>query len=351
MRRMLVMLAACGGVPATTPTPPRAKAVRHVGPGDPTPVDVIAALAPAEDGQVSWLDPGTARLELGGAAFEAPDGATPIAVSIVETQGSQLHVAVRLEDARFAVWTDRARQLAVAKRDVRVVDFPHGNNPWHDRAEIEGVIHANAHLQVLARKEKWAQVRYAGAVEIEGWVPEADLGERGAALYGIAFFPNHMVVNVMPGAVLRDQPNWQGRQLAVVATSYFLDKVKEVDDTWTEVAYADSDVTVRGFVSRQEPPGRLHHPRRRDVGVVLTVPNASLRSGTCLYTRANGDPIGYLVGDRVAELVEGTQRGWSTIAIDTPWGALAFAAKGGTRAELELCAPPGAVPAPAPSVP
>ena len=48
---------------------------------------------------------------------KAPAKTTPIAVSIVEAQGSQLHVAVRLEDARFAVWTDRARQLAVAKRD------------------------------------------------------------------------------------------------------------------------------------------------------------------------------------------------------------------------------------------
>ena len=354
---ILAMLVACGGVAPTAPptaSRPPAHAVRHAG-ADPTPIDVISGLATSHDAPVAWLDPGIARLELGGAALEANDGAAPIDVGILETQGGQLHVAVHVDDARFAVWTERGRLLGVTKRELRVADYAGGGTGGSVVGdEIEAVIHANAHVHVLAHKDHWAQVLYSGAVEIMGWVPDEAIGDRGPAPRGTIYFPNNAVVTVIPGSVIRAEPKWQGRELAIVASSYFLDRIKDIDDAWAEVQFSDSYVSVHGFVSRHEPPGRLHHARGRDTQPVLAVPNATVPSGTCLYARVGGEPIGYIVGDRAVELIEGIQPGWSSITLDTPWGAVAFAAKGGAKAELEACAPAGAVPLPAtatPSVP
>jgi len=100
-------------------------------------------------------------------------------------------------------------------------------------------------------------------------------------------------------------------------------------------------------VSRRDPPGRVHHWAETD-GTPMITPNATAASGTCLYARARGDAIGYLVGTRPVDL-EDAGAGWWTLTIDTPWGPLAFAAHGAARTELVACAPPGTVPPPTPA--
>ncbi|HEX4420462.1 MAG TPA: hypothetical protein VH165_21250 [Kofleriaceae bacterium] len=75
--------------------------------------------------------------------------------------------------------------------------------------------------------------------------------------------------------------------------------------------------------------------------------------GPCLYARPDGEPIGYIVDNQPVELDDGAAAGWWTLTAETPWGPLAFAARGPARTELVACAPAGAVPpvAAAPSAP
>jgi len=156
-------------------------------------------------------------------------------------------------------------------------------------------------------------------------------------------------LSVFPGIVIRSEPQWSARELAVMATGYFLDEIKEVDDAWVEVGYEDGDVRVHGFVSPRAPPGSVHHVREADAAAPVA-PNATAPSGTCLYAREAGEPIGYLVGDRPVAL-EPAQPGWFALAIDSPWGPMTFAARGATEADLVACAPAGSVPAPAAPAP
>ncbi len=151
---------------------------------------------------------------------------------------------------------------------------------------------------------------------------------------------------VVPGAVIRTEPRWAATVLAIMASGYFLDTIRELDEAWTEVSYEDSDVAVHGFVSRRDPPGRVHHWREIDSTLTAT-PNTTVASGTCLYARANGDAIGYIVGNRPVEL-DDAGAGWWTLTIDTPWGPLGLTARGPSRTELVACAPPGTVPPAAP---
>jgi hypothetical protein len=75
----------------------------------------------------------------------------------------------------------------------------------------------------------------------------------------------------------------------------------------------------------------------------VITPNAKVASGTCLYSKRGGDPIGYIVGDRDVDLAE-AETGWFSLAIDSPWGPIVFAARGPTRSDLVTCAPPETVP-------
>lgn len=334
-----ICLAACGGPPApmrSSPIPQRAPVAAEP---DRAPVDPIAALAPDDSGEQSWVLPGPIRLELGGATVAGGDAGRPIEVTSIDQEGNLQRVAVRLEHARFSVWIDRGQLLSVLTRDQRIdaIGVPAA------ASDIEVVLRAGATVRRLAHRERSTQVRYLGALQVEGWVPDAVLADRGRPRDSTGRIPSgRKTLMVIPGAVIRAEPRWASSELAIMASGYFLDTVRELDDAWTEVAYEDSDVAVHGFVSRRDPPGRLHHWRDA-VPPAKVAPNATIASGTCLYARPGGDAIGYIVGNRPVDLDDAGGGRW-TVTIDTPWGPLGFAAAGPSKTELAACAPPGTVP-------
>ncbi len=349
---LLAVLAGCGGAAPPSPAPgPGAGPAQRTRADDPPGIDPIAALAPGQpDEHVSWLVPGRAQLELDGAAngtaIEAPGGDRPLQVGVIERHGGLVRAAVRLPHARFAVWTDRARLFSVLKAD-------HRTGPTRPTAgargsgEVHALLRAGAQVRRLARKDGRVRIRFVGAVEIEASVPEALLGDGGPPRDPVGRIASgHRTILVLPGAVIRAEPRWTAEALAMIADGHLVGVVRELDPAWVEVTYADGDVSVRGYLSRRDPPGRLHRPRDPEVPPVTVVPNGKVASGTCLYARARGEPVGYLVGDPEAELRD-LGGGWWSLAIDTPWGAIAFAARGPVAGELVACAPPGAVPPPA----
>jgi hypothetical protein len=343
-----ICLAACGGAPIG-PAAPGAAAAKHprvLAEADRAPVDPIAALTPSDDAEVSWVVPGPIQLELGGTAVPAAGADRPIEVGAIDRQGNLARIAVRLEHARFSVWIDRAQLLAVLVHDQRVevrgVPVIGG--------DVEVVLRAGAAVRRLAHRDRSTQVRYVGALEVEGWVPDAVLGERGRARDGIGRIPTgRRSLMVLPGAVIRTEPRWAATGLALVASGYAVDTIRDIDEAWHEVSYEDGDVAVHGFVSTHDPPGRVHRWHDAD-GTPVVTPNATAASGTCLYARADGDAIGYVVGNRPVDLDDASP-GWWTLTIDTPWGPLAFAAHGATRTDLVACAPPNTVPPATPPPP
>jgi hypothetical protein len=322
--------------------------MKHLPPREP--IDVIAALGDTTRA-ISYIVPGAAHLELGGALVEAPDGTEPLEVVPLEQRGNDVRVGVRLEHARFAVWTQRARMLAILAHDQRVEETPGAGFTAASAEPIEARLRATALVRRLAHEGHWTRVRYLGALEVEGWVPDNSLiDQTSSGKMPIGRIPTgRSTLSVFPGVVIRSEPQWTARQLAIMATGYFVDEIKPVDDAWVEVGYEDGDVLVHGFISRRDPPGRIHRTPTADPPPPVA-PNASAPSGTCLYAREDGEQVGYLVGDHPVAL-DPTHPGWFALAIDTPWGPITFAARGATEAELEACAPPGSVPSPTPRAP
>jgi hypothetical protein len=357
MRSLVAAAAVCGcsgpaAHPASDPSP-RVRHTVHEGP----PIDPVGALSGSGD-DVSWIIPGPVQLELGGPPIQAATSTEPIAVLAIEDQGSAVRVGVRLDHVRFAVWTERARLLAIAARREMVRERAGGGDfvDLSQASPVAAEVKPGAHVRRLAHKDGWTQLRYFGALEVAGWVPDDALVDRAAATDPIGRIPTgRQVLMVTPGAVIRTEPRWSARELAVMATGYFLDTIRDVDDSWVEVSYEDGDLAVHGYVSKHDPPGRVHRPQPASGAVTPTNPTATIASGTCLYARENADPIGYVVGDQHMDLEPTSHTGWYTLLIDTPWGPIAFAAQGPTETDLAACAPPGSVPAPAtqqpPSVP
>ncbi|MBL0214270.1 MAG: hypothetical protein IPQ07_10325 [Myxococcales bacterium] len=344
---VVLVLAACGGAPPRGPAP-----IAKPDPGplvakraaaDRTPVDPIVALTPVIGADVSWLAPGQAQLELDGPPIENPGGGRPIEVAIIDEHGNRVRVAVRLDHARFSLWTDRNRLFGVIRRTQRVV-------AGFDRmGDAHATVNAGARVKRIGHRNAETRIRYFGALEVEGWVPDAVLGDSGPMHEPRGRFPSgHRTLMVSPGAVIRSEPKWAGDELAVMANGYFLDTLNELEDGWTEVSYDDGDVSIRGFVSTRLPPGQVHRPKTDpELQPVPITPNTKVASGTCLYSRVKGDPIGYIVGDREVDLAD-ADLGWFTLTIDSPWGPISFAARGATRSDLTPCAPVGTVPPPTP---
>jgi hypothetical protein len=341
-RSWLLVLAACGGPPAPvapaiapSPSPAPVPAV-----SERAPVDPIAVLTPVPGADVSWLAPGQAQLELDGALIENPGGGKPIEVAVVDAHGSRVRVALLLEHARFSLWTDRNRLFAVMRKTQRVNARGAGA-----MGDVQATIKAGARVKRIGHRESWTNIRYFGALEVEGWIPDAVLGDAGPPHEEHGRFPTgHRTLMVTPGAVIRSEAKWAADEIAVMATGYFLDSLNELPDDWTEVSYEDGDLSVRGFVSKRLPPGQVHRPHTDPERQPTPItPNTKVASGTCLYSRVKGDAIGYIVGDRDVDLAD-AELGWFALTIDSPWGPIAFAARGPTRTDLQVCAPVGTVP-------
>jgi hypothetical protein len=327
MRVFLIALCACGGTAvtgpsATTPAPVATKKTVEPRPA----VDVIAVLSqPLVES--SWIAPGPAQLVLGGASLQAEGGAPRLEVSVLEEQGNDVRVGVRLDHARFALWMARSRLLALVAHDQRINVpgvFASGPDPMHV------TLHAGAQVQRLARKGGTTHVRYVGALEVEGWIPDAALADRApAGRTPIGRVPTgRKPLMLMPGAVIRVEPKWAAQQLAVMNQGYFVDEIQAIDQAWSEVSYEDGDVAVHGYVSKRDPPGRTHRKQAPEQFPALA-PNATATDGTCLVIA--GEEVGFLVGDQAIVREPSERPGWVMITIDTPWGPLGFDSKGGSK--------------------
>lgn len=338
-----LFLAACG---SASVAPPTAHVARVTPEPDRAPIDPIAALTPEDAGEQSWVVPGPIQLELGATPIAATGSGRPIEVAMIDRQGRLERVAVHLEHARFSVWIARTFLMSVLARDqhISVGGGPAGGS------DIEVVLRAGSRVRRLAHRDRSTQIRYLGALQVEGWVPDAALGHRGRARDGTGRIPTgRKTLMVVPGAVIRSEPRWTSGELAIMANGYFLDAIRELDDSWSEVGYEDGDVAVHGFVSKRDPPGRVHHWHDVDP-VPVVAPNATVASGTCLFARIDGDAIGYIVGNRPVELEE-AGHGWWLATLDTPWGPIGFAVRGASKTDLVACAPPNTVPPAAPLPP
>lgn len=344
MRILLIALCACGAASQNAPSPaasalvpstPSALRPRQDAADSAAPVDVIAALAQPL-AESSWIVPGPAQLVLGGTSVQALEGMPRLEVSVLEEQGRDVRVGVRLEHARFALWMAHSRLLSIVARDQRVLQpgAPIVAAPGSEAMQV--VLHRGAQVQRLARKHGSTQVRYIGALEVEGWIPDDAISDRAPAGYRTSgrISSGGKPLMLIQGAIIRAEPKWAGAKLAIVSQTYFVDLVREVDDAWSEVSYEDGDVVVHGYVSRRDPPGRTHRRPASESRSPLAA-NVTVRDGTCLY--AGGEPIGFIVDDRQV-IVEKTERaGWYALTIDTPWGELVFDARGATETELATC--------------
>jgi hypothetical protein len=112
------------------------------------------------------------------------------------------------------------------------------------------------------------------------------------------------------------------------------------------VSYQNGDVAVHGFVSKRDPPGRVHHWHKSE-----GTPHRHRQNHRCERHLPphlpEGEPIGYIVGNRPVDL-DDIGPGWWSLTIDTPWGPLGFAARGASKTELASCAPPDALPSATP---
>lgn len=329
----MIALCACGGaatnaVPDSPPAKRSAKSHAEPRAG----VDIIATLAEPLS-EVSWIAPGPAQLVLGGASLQAIEGAPRLQVGVLEEQGNDVRVGVRLVHARFAVWMSRARMLAIITRDQRVATpgapIAIGSDP------MQVVLRRGAQVQRLARKDGKTQVRYVGAIDVEGWIPDDAISDRaapGREQRGRAPTGRKPLM-LIAGSVIRVEPRWAAHELAVTNQTYVVDVIQPIDDAWSEVSYEDGDVAVHGFVSKRDPPGRTHRRKPPEPTAPLT-PNATVGDGTCLHVA--GEEVGFIVGDQPA-IVETSRVGWSTVTIDSPWGPIAFDVKGSTETELAKC--------------
>ncbi len=339
MRSALVVLAACGGVPSTPlTTAGSATPVAHVERAKAfEPIDLFTALASPEnpDAATAFVAPVPLQLELGGSVYESTsvdmDRAT-----LVDRAGTKVRVALRHGAMHFGAWVDDYGVLPAVVRDIGVAELAGGGSS-DVGTTFEVALRPGARVRRLAHAKGWTQVRYDGELEVNGWLPDdalADVFVQPARHMRLPTGAPQLML--MPGAIFRTRPEWTGRELAILASGYLVDVIKELDDAWVEVAYTDTEVRMHAVVSKHAPPGRVHRPHEREP-VVPIVPDATAPRGTCLYARAGGEPIGFFDADQPVQLVESGQLGWWTLRVDTPWDGLAFLVEGHARDALATC--------------
>jgi len=342
----LALVACSSSAPApatpavTSPTPPVDAAVATKLDPEVVAVELFDALGDASAHE-AWIQAAPVQLEIGGASFE-PTALAPIPVMVIEQHGSLARIALRLDGMRLGAYVPRAYVLSLLDREQVVGAFSGGGGfePGGDpRDPVGATLRPGARVRRIARQDGWTQVRYVGAIEVTGWVPDDALvetrpeGERRGKQPGSGR-PLHLA----PGAVIRAKADWVGRELAVLARGgALLDTIKEIDTNWVEVRYADHDVRIHGFVARRLPPGRIHPGNTVEPSAV--VPNAKPPDGTCLYAREGGEAIGWLTGAKEVQLEDAGRAGWWSVAIASEWNGIALFVRGRDRDDLETCKP------------
>jgi hypothetical protein len=294
------------------------------------PIDAVAVLAQPRV-EAGWVVPGPAQLVLGGTSLQAIDD-KPLEIDVLDERGSDVRVGVRLDHVRFALWTARSRLMGVLGREVHISASPMGEVI---NEAASATLRTGAHVHRLSRKDGYTKVRFIGSLEVEGWVPDDAFGDRGAAgrVTGLRGVQRKPIV-IPLGGIIRTEPNVHARVLALAHYSMFVDNVEAIDDRWLRVAYSDNDVTVRGYYQQRSSPGATHPAKEPELGAAV-VPNTTVPAQTCLY--ASDEAVGFVVGDRAA-LVEPSPRiGWFTVTLETPWGPIAFEARGPTESTLVTC--------------
>lgn len=318
MRRIAVALAAACSAPAEpVPAPIRVPrtppAVTH------EPIDVISVLAaaPVETGAIVI---GPAQLHLAGVQLDPRETGAVHDVDVFETRGNDVRVGIRFNGVRFAVWTTRSQLLGVLTRKHSIGEAVH--------------LEPGVRVHTLGRKNGRTQFRYIGAIEIEGSIPDDALAERGPARRRLVRQASGATKQLfIAGAVIRSEPRTHAPVLGHLHHSIALDVVQHVDNAWHEIAYKDTDIFVRGFISRLAPPGRIHR-RPDEEPLPLVTTNATVPPNTCLF--ADGEPIGF-TDATVAVHLAPARPNWFTLTVDTPWGHTAFEAKGPIESQLATC--------------
>ncbi|HEY0252723.1 MAG TPA: hypothetical protein VGC41_14410 [Kofleriaceae bacterium] len=230
---------ACGGSPPVSPT--TAAQPAHVAPHErasnraPT-IDPIAALTAPDQYPTSFIVPGTASIELDGPTVQAPPALPDVKGTIVDEQAQWVRVAIRIDGLAYTLWTERARLLGIAKKHTRLSNR---RGDFWDRSGDEpfAELRAGARVRMLKREGEWQQVRYLGALELDGWVPTSALVDRTTAeITHYGRMPTGLpTLTATPGTVIRVEPKWVADQIGVMANGFFLDTVKDIDQAWAEV--------------------------------------------------------------------------------------------------------------------
>jgi hypothetical protein len=324
----------CGGAAPTAPTSSRgvaapSGAVTELG-GAVDPAPFLRVPPPAAPR--TWLVPRSAALDLGsaGAPSEATSGDSlePIEALVVESAATQMRVAVQTDVLRLVVWVPRGELFGVLTRDVSL-GFARTAAPAREPSgepSVAAILRRGAQVQVLERGAERSRVRYLGAVELDTWVPSDALSDRSTAPRPEGAEPSGpQLLHALPGLAIRAEPRWGGELLAVVARVYFVTDVRQLDAAWHVVRYADAAVTVQGFASPRDPPMRFRPAATAPLSKLVA--DTSLPPGTCLYADERGAVVGMVAAAAPAATEGELREGWWTVALDTPWGVMRFAAR------------------------
>lgn len=330
---LVALLAGCGTAPTAPPREPGAvvptdaplTASPAIDPApflaDVPPTELRAAVVP----RAAWLDVGGPQL--------SPEGEPrdPVEVVLVESGATQARVAVRLPHVRYVLWVRRDDLLAVLAHDLTL------GSPLPERPGL--TLRRGSRVEILSRTAERARVRYSGGVELETEVSRSALLEQGEMIDGGSpIFAGRRLFHAMPGLPIRSEPRFSGQPLAVLARTYILEEVRPIDEAWSEVQYNDGAVSVRGFLSRREPPHRLAR-RASDAAPAAFASNDTLPAAVCLFAAPGGEAIGVTVGPAPA-LVEPTEREqWHAVTLDTPWAPIRFHARR-TQGTWQACPAP-----------
>lgn len=276
---------------------------------DEPPTKLRSAVVP----RAAWLDVGGPQLSPEGEPRE------PVEVLLVESGATQARVAVRMPHVRYVLWVQRDDLLAVLAHDLTL------GSPLPDRPGL--TLRRGARVEILSRTAERARIRYSGGVELETEVARTALLEQGELIDGGSpIFAGRRVFHAMPGLPIRSEPRFTGQPLAVLARSYLVEEVRPIDEAWSEVQYHDGAISVRGFLSRRDPPHRLVR-RAGDGAATAFTSNETLPAAVCLFATPGGEAIGVTVGPAPA-LVEPTEREqWYAVTLDTPWAPIRFHAR------------------------